>query len=123
MLNTRKSDISVLSHLSLSKKIGAIGVLILLLLTTLAGVSVWTACRLYESFAAYSDNVEVRNAAANGVAAAHSMRVNIHEYLRNPDTKLIEEHKPSVICLRSAFDLLDEFNLNLICFYYSELGF
>ena len=92
MLSTNKSDISGLSHLSLSKKIGSIVILILLLFTTLAGVSFWSVSSLNHSFAAYSDNVEVRNAAANGVAAAHSMRVNIHEYLRNPDTKLIEEH-------------------------------
>ena len=92
MLNSLKSDISELSHLSLSKKIGSIVILILLLFTTLAGVSFWSVSSLNQSFAAYSDNVEVRNAAADGVATAHSMRVNIHEYLRNPDTKLIEEH-------------------------------
>lgn len=92
MFNTIKSDISVLSHLSLSKKIGSIVILILLLFTTLAGVSFWSVSSLNQSFAAYSDNVEVRNAAANGVVTAHSMRANIHEYLRSPDTKLIEEH-------------------------------
>lgn len=92
MISSIKSDLSGISHLSLAKKIGSIVILILLLLVTLAGVSFWSVSSLNQSFTNYSDNVDVRNQAADGVATAHSMRVNIHEYLRSPDAEQIERH-------------------------------
>jgi methyl-accepting chemotaxis protein len=102
MRSAIKTDFSEISHLSLAEKIGSIVILILLLFVALAGVSFWSVSSLNQSFTDYSDNVDVRNQAADGVATAHSMRLNIHEYLRNPDTEKIEQHSQMLSELESG---------------------
>jgi len=102
MRSAIKTDFPEISHLSLAEKIGSIVILILLLFVALAGVSFWSVSSLNQSFTDYSDNVDVRNQAADGVATAHSMRLNIHEYLRNPDTEKIEQHSQMLSELESG---------------------
>jgi len=102
MRSSIKTDFSGISHLSLARKIGSIVILILLLFVALAGVSFWSVSSLNQSFTDYSDNVDVRNQTADGVATAHSMRLNIHEYLKNPDTEKIEQHSQMLSDLESS---------------------